>query len=162
MVEIKGYLGLYAIDTEGNVYSLLQNRSRRKGIIKPYSVNGYQKVNLYDLDGNCSKKFVHRLVAEAFIENPLGLPEVNHKDCNHANNSVSNLEWCTRKENLQHSYEHGLKREGEKHGGHKLTEQQVREIRQSQKSQSELARLYHVSQSTIWAILKYRLWKKVI
>ncbi len=160
--EIRGYEGLYAVDTSGNVYSLIQNSSRRKGKLKGYLVNGYRKVNLYDVDGHCTKKYVHRLVAETFIDNPENLPEVNHIDCNHSNNDVSNLEWCSRMENLEHSYSHGLKRQGEKHGMHKLNEQQVREIRNSQIPQCKLAQMYEVSQSTISAIKTKRLWKEVV
>lgn len=45
----------------------------------------------------------HRLVAEAFCENPTSLPFVNHRDCDRANNHADNLEWCTQWENLAHS-----------------------------------------------------------
>lgn len=51
---------------------------------------------------------VHRLVAELYLPNPDGLPEVNHKDGNKANNRVANLEWCTRNHNIQHGVDNGL------------------------------------------------------
>ena len=65
----------------------------------------YQAVNIsiYDDNGKFVKqktKYVHRLVAETFIENPNNLPDVDHKDRNKENNHVSNLRWCTRIDNM--------------------------------------------------------------
>ena len=68
--------------------------------------SGYKQIFLRR-DGKRYVRLIHRLVAEAFIPNPEGKPEVNHIDANRWNNCVENLEWCTRKENLRHAYQIG-------------------------------------------------------
>lgn len=77
-------------------------------ILKQYdNGNGYLHVVL-SMNGKTITKKVHRLVAETFIPNPDNLPEVNHKDCNRANNSVENLEFCTRSYNRQYREKYGV------------------------------------------------------
>lgn len=63
---------------------------------------GYYKVNLYK-DGKAKGFFIHRLVANAFIDNPNNLPQVNHKDENKQNNNINNLEWCDNRYNTRYS-----------------------------------------------------------
>ena len=93
----------YTIDTCGNVYSIKRNK-----YIKPIpDKDGYLRVNIY-VDKKMYTKRVHRLVAMAFIENPLNLPVVNHKDCNILNNNASNLEWVTIQYNTEHAKINGL------------------------------------------------------
>lgn len=65
---------------------------------------GYLTVNIKG-----KTTYVHRLVAEAFIPNPDNLPQVNHKNTRKNDNNVSNLEWNTNKENMEHSWKNGLR-----------------------------------------------------
>lgn len=57
----------------------------------------------------CKIKKVHRMVAMAFLPNENNYPQVNHIDCNKANNNVDNLEWCTNSHNMKEAYRNGLK-----------------------------------------------------
>lgn len=79
-----------------------------------YDQKGYLRVRLYFGKHRKTCK-VHRLVAQAFIPNPLNLPEVNHLDGNKANNRAENLEWVTAHENSLHAYANGLKENTRKH-----------------------------------------------
>lgn len=91
--EISAYPNYY-ITNDGRVWS-----SNKNDFLAPvYQPLGYVRVSLCN-NGNIKNHSVHRLVAEAFLENPLNLPMVNHKDENPSNNAMSNLEWCTSKYN---------------------------------------------------------------
>lgn len=86
--DIAGYEGVYSVSDDGHVFG-------KRGEIKPYDNDrGYMVIDLYK-NGKRKHHLLHRIVAEAFISNPEGLPQVNHKDENTHNNNVSNLEWCT-------------------------------------------------------------------
>lgn len=104
--DIKGYEGFYKVSNKGNVFSIERKDSRGQKCggrtLKPrYDKDGYLIVTLYK-NGAEKKKRVHRLVTEAFIPNPNGLPQVNHKDEIKDNNNVGNLEWCTSAYNVNH------------------------------------------------------------
>lgn len=71
---------------------------------------GYKYVTLRCYPYAWKRTAVHRLVAFAYIPNPLNLPEINHKDSDKSNNSIHNLEWCTHQQNIQHSWNNGRKR----------------------------------------------------
>lgn len=70
---------------------------------------GYKQVQIMR-EGKRHTMYVHRLVAECFVNNPDGFTEVNHKDGNKGNNSAENLEWCSHGENMKHAYKNGLHR----------------------------------------------------
>lgn len=69
---------------------------------------GYVETILIDENGKPHYRLLHRIIAEAFVENEGNKPEVNHVDGNKENNCAENLEWVTRAENLQHAYDTGL------------------------------------------------------
>lgn len=97
--DIEGYEGLYQVSNLGNVKSLNYQGVSREKILKPFiNSDGYKRVMLYK-NKTIKRLSVHRLVAQAFIENPNNYSCVNHKDENNQNNVVSNLEWCTYKYN---------------------------------------------------------------
>lgn len=68
--------------------------------------SGYLQVG-FRVNGKIVHKSVHRLVAQVFILNPNNLPQVNHRDCDRANNNVDNLDWCTREENIAYREKFG-------------------------------------------------------
>lgn len=105
---IKGYEGLYEVSNLGRIKSLNYNHTGKEKILKPTKDRyGYLQVTL--CKNNIKKQYtVHRLVAEAFIDNPDNLPQVNHKDENKQNNNVDNLEWCDAKYNS--NYGTGIER----------------------------------------------------
>lgn len=108
---------------------------------------------------------VHRLVALNFVPADVGKDFVNHKDGNKQNNHVSNLEWCTRSENLKHAYDHGLKNSnGMKNGRSKLTEKDVAFIRTHHVRRDNvfgtnaLAKRFGVARQTISAVVSGQNW----
>lgn len=107
--DIAGYEGLYQVSNLGRVKSLPRELKRfagRKCITKERILTahpnskGYLRVQLKK-DGTEERRFLHRLVAEAFIPNPDSKGEVNHLDNVPTNNGVENLEWVTHKENME-------------------------------------------------------------
>ena len=113
--------------------------------------------------GHNAMKNVHRLVAEAFVENPMGYTEVNHKDENKANNRADNLEWCDRSYNCRYGSKNGAVR-GINNPMNKFDEDMVREIKRTyipgdkERGVTGLANKYGISQTHVCAIIKGRRW----
>lgn len=142
---VVGYEGFYEVSNMGQIRSLSRlvvggNGARKFQVGRVLSQSrtgktakrgaGYMAAKL-SVHGTGKLTKVHREVAIAFIPNPLGLPQVNHKDTNTFNNRAGNLEWVTNAGNIQHASRNGLLRpqRGERCVTHKLTEQEVMEIR---------------------------------
>lgn len=106
--------------------------------------------------------FVHRLVAEKYIPNPDGKPQVNHKDGNKLNNNASNLEWVTNAENRKHAVDNNLQVCGDKCPWAKLTVKAVEFIREHKEYTSrELGEMFGVSYSAIRAVRRNESWKPI-
>jgi len=99
---IPGYDGKYTIFSDGSVFTNYHKNGLER-FLKPIKTSdGYSSINLYSDNTHMTLR-IHRLVAQAFIPNPSQKPYVNHIDGNKENNNVGNLEWCTQKENVNHS-----------------------------------------------------------
>lgn len=113
--EVPRYKGAYLISNLGNLKSARRYcyhgdkpwLVKERLLSKVVGRSGYIEYQITYNKKHRSEK-AHRLVAEAFIPNPLNKPQVNHIDGNKQNNCVENLEWCTGKENVYHAYHHGL------------------------------------------------------
>lgn len=155
--DIKEYEGLYIIDENGNI-------KNKDGYQKKINVakNGYCIVDLYK--NNIRHTYtVHRLVAQAFLDNPYNLDVVNHKDGDKTNNCVSNLEWCDYSYNLKHAFDNNLRKPVHEYMA-KLSEQEVREIPVMANmglSKAEIARYLMVPIDMIKKIFNGTIWHTI-
>jgi HNH endonuclease len=106
VIIYKGQPTSCSVSSEGIV------KCSRRGILKQANNGaGYLSIHLITDKSGVKplsvRKYVHRLVAEYFIDNPYDLPQVNHKDFNKANNKVENLEWISKSANIQHCHDAG-------------------------------------------------------
>jgi len=157
----------YEVSTYGRIRNInFQNtgKTRIRKIIKPNG-RGYFRLILCN---NGKKHYIslHRLIAKAFIENPLNKPQVNHKDGIKTNNYYKNLEWVTHRENTDHAIATGLRSNiNEKHGMAKLNNAKVRKIKKllmdKKYKQKDIAIMFGCGIGTISHIKKERQWKSV-
>jgi hypothetical protein len=128
--SINGYEDLYLINPKGTVISLSRDIStknkygemivhKKSKILKPH-LRGRKNLKYLAMtltkDGKSKTYSLHRLVAMAFLPNPMNVPEVNHKDKNTLNCNVENLEWCDHQYNIEYSKNKAIEQyyEGEK------------------------------------------------
>lgn len=126
MKPIPGWEGHYSVTDDGRVWS-----HKRHQWLKPRTdKRGYPFLNLRR-PGYRTTQLVHRLVAAAFIPNPLALPQINHIDGCKTHNHATNLEWCTPTHNVKHSYRNGITPKRRK-----ASQTNIRKAKQSAKHQT--------------------------
>ena len=183
-LRIKGYLKSknYQLKEKSTGEILIRGRDKRGRwktsrwkILKQDLKERYPRVMLRGKDGKQYHCQVHQLVARVFHGKPpkyrnkkgkMVPMEVNHKDGFKRHNWHENLEYTSRKKNIEHSWKMGLAsaKKGEKNGQSKITQLKAICIRVAYgfgKSQRSLGRQYGLSQSTIWAIVHNKIWKDV-
>ncbi len=155
IVDIDGFES-YSVSDTGIVFT----STRFNGELRQSTdTNGYKLVKLYKNNKQHTRR-VHRLVAEAFIENIENKPQVNHRNGKKDENHYSNLEWATREENIQHAHDNGLMKnvkETISKMNHirisisKETAQAIRdEWKQNGTGQIRLARMFGTNKSTAY------------
>ena len=174
--DIAGYEGYYQVSNLGNVKSIERRtknsyRSRTgKCLVKQRILkfcvdpNGYNRVKLYKDEQKKTLK-VHRLVANAFHQNPENKPHVNHINAIRHDNRVENLEWATNSENIRHAFKIGLAKPkpGSENPSAKLSWMQVDVIREALSAGHKgiaIARYFKMRNCTISDIRLNKAWVK--
>ena len=141
----------YFVKDNGDI---IGKRNTLKQTITP---DGYYSVCLY-FNGKSKTFLSHRIIAECYIPNPENKSTINHKDGNKLNNHISNLEWNTQQENIEHFYTKLSKRTIGNHPNSKLSYDDVLEIYKWYNThniyQNEIAKKYNVCRTTISKALK--------
>ena len=150
----------YTVYENGDVYG------KQKKIIQRTNIDGYLTFTA-GKKGNRMSVRTHRLVAKAFVPNPNGYPEVDHKDANRENAAASNLEWVSHQENVNRAHKKGHyagRIQGEKNPKAKLKEEQVRDLRELYEygyTIRDLHKQFGIPESTIGNIVHRHTWKDV-
>jgi len=138
--DVKGYEGFYQVSNYGKIKSLPRKKIyltrnnmvavSKQSYIGHKQKNGYMVVLLVDAKGVKKYYKIHRIVAEAFVDNAMNKPFVNHINGIKDDNYAPNLEWCTQKENVQHAHQTGLyvPKTGAANHTSKLTKEDVHNI----------------------------------
>jgi len=162
--DMVGYEDIYQISSLGRVKSFHHDRIHGQILRLARHRSGYLQVCLCR-DGKRSYKYVHRLVAIAFLGDHPGY-EINHRNGDKTDNRVENLEWVTAAQNTRHAIaDLGKTRSGEDNGFSKLADEDVIEIRKlyatGRYTQAELGEMFGVDQTTISLIVNRVTWQHV-
>lgn len=149
---IEGMDGKYLISEDGKVINAKTGRNLKQSI----NHNGYLQLTITTQKGKSLNLRVHRLVAIAFIDNPDNKPEVNHIDGVKTNNHHSNLEWCSKRENISHAISASLRRKCSNKPSEKVKKRNkliILEYCSTNKTHIEIANEFGLSKSIIGKIL---------
>lgn len=171
-IPVNNYEGIYECSNTGFIKSVEGYKNNQWGkyksperILKPGTDRGGYLYVYLTKNGISKFELVHRLVLKSFTILGKNKIYVNHKNGIKSDNSLENLEWCTKSENTKHAYKTGLKKAiyGEFNKASKVTENQVKEIRNKYPKIkiSKLALEYKVNYSTIERIVKRITWNYV-
>lgn len=151
--DIDGYRESYQVSNLGRIRNKITGQMLRASTIS----KGYKGVRLYyDVQKAHSLK-VHRIVANAFIPNPMNLPQINHIDGDKSNNRVDNLEWCSNDFNMHHANENGLILQGEDRPASKCSNESLKLIQRLIDCgfrAYQLAKIYGIAKRNMYHILR--------
>ena len=160
--DVVGFEGIYQVSNLGKVKSLKFGKEKYLSITK--SSIGYLNTKL-QLNKKNKSFLVHRLVAETFIKNEFNKPCVNHINGIKTDNRIENLEWCTHKENTEHSLKNDLIKTGCNHKQSKLSLKDIEYIRKNYKEKDKknggykLAEMFGVSRNCISNVVKNKTYR---
>lgn len=153
----------YAINRFGIVKRLTKSKGTWPGKILRTTTHhfGYPRVSLC-INGKNKKYELHLVMAITFIgKKPFPKAEVAHIDGNPNNNNISNLRWCSHKDNERDKIRHGTSPKGENNGAAKLTVEEVRSIRSSRGTHEEIGRAFGISFQNVSKIKNRQRWAHV-
>lgn len=173
-LPVHEYEGIYEVSSLGRIKSCARTRKTKGGGVAqlPERIRipgikreGYAFFSMYK-DAKSRVMYLHRLVAIAFLQNPLGLPQVNHKDGDKLNNKAENLEWVTASDNCFHAIRENLyvTAKGESSGLSKITELDVLKIRDMASAgimHKDIAALFPVGRKAITKIVNRQRWSHI-
>lgn len=154
--DIDGFNGRYQVSNFGRVRSTISWNGHKyvskERILKPsMTTTGYHKIELIAPNGKKKSLKLHRVIASAFIPNPMGYPIINHKDGNPLNNSLDNLEWCTQKHNVEHAITMGLHKYSV---AHTPREEEICNLYVQGHSSGEIAEIYGITRNSVMSTIR--------